>query len=62
MTPTALVRGVDSDTNTGHVSTLRNTDYIDLYQVHRPTPDVDIEETLGALSDLVHQGKVRYIG
>lgn len=38
------------------------TDYIDLYQVHRPTPDVDIEETLGALSDLVHQGKVRYIG
>ncbi|MFF3574593.1 aldo/keto reductase [Nocardia jiangxiensis] len=39
-----------------------NTDYIDLYQVHRPTPDVDIDETLGALSDLVHQGKVRYIG
>lgn len=39
-----------------------DTDYIDLYQVHRPSPDVDIEETLGALSDLVHQGKVRYIG
>jgi len=39
-----------------------DTDYIDLYQVHRPTPDVDIEETLGALTDLVHQGKVRYIG
>lgn len=38
------------------------TDYIDLYQVHRPSPDTDIEETLGALSDLVHQGKVRYIG
>jgi aryl-alcohol dehydrogenase-like predicted oxidoreductase len=38
------------------------TDYIDLYQVHRPTPDVDIEETLGALTDLVRQGKVRYIG
>lgn len=38
------------------------TDYLDLYQVHRPTPDIDIEETLGALSDLVHQGKVRYIG
>ncbi|WP_417564312.1 aldo/keto reductase [Microbacterium sp.] len=38
------------------------TDYIDLYQVHRPTPDTDIEETLGALSDLAHQGKVRYIG
>lgn len=38
------------------------TDYIDLYQVHRPDPTVDIEETLGALSDLVHQGKVRSIG
>ncbi|SFS16652.1 Predicted oxidoreductase [Microbacterium sp. cf046] len=38
------------------------TDWIDLYQVHRPDPAVDIEETLGALSDLVHQGKVRYIG
>lgn len=38
------------------------TDWIDLYQVHRPDPAVDVEETLGALSDLVHQGKVRYIG
>ena len=38
------------------------TDWIDLYQVHRVDPDTDIEETLGALSDLVHQGKVRYIG
>lgn len=38
------------------------TDYIDLYQVHRPSPDTDVEETLSALSDLVHQGKVRYIG
>ena len=38
------------------------TDYIDLYQVHRPTPDTDLDETLGALSDLVHQGKVRYLG
>ncbi len=38
------------------------TDYIDLYQVHRPSPDTDIEETLGALSDLVAQGKVRYAG
>ena len=38
------------------------TDWIDLYQVHRPDPDTDIDETLGALSDLVHQGKVRYIG
>jgi len=38
------------------------TDYLDLYQVHRPSPDTDVEETLGALSDLVHEGKVRYIG
>src|ERR687884_2109962 len=38
------------------------TDYIDLYQVHRPEPGVDVEETLGALTDLVRQGKVRYIG
>jgi aryl-alcohol dehydrogenase-like predicted oxidoreductase len=38
------------------------TDHIDLYQVHRPDPRVDIDETLGALSDLVHQGKVRYLG
>jgi aryl-alcohol dehydrogenase-like predicted oxidoreductase len=38
------------------------TDYIDLYQVHRPDPDTDIEETLSALSDLVRSGKVRAIG
>jgi aryl-alcohol dehydrogenase-like predicted oxidoreductase len=38
------------------------TDYIDLYQIHRPDPDTPIEETLSALDDLVHQGKVRYIG
>jgi aryl-alcohol dehydrogenase-like predicted oxidoreductase len=38
------------------------TDHIDLYQVHRPSPDTDVDETLGALSDLVHQGKVRYLG
>ncbi|WP_345762435.1 aldo/keto reductase [Diaminobutyricibacter sp. McL0608] len=38
------------------------TDYIDLYQVHRPSPDADVEETLGALTDLVGQGKVRYLG
>ncbi|GAA3391875.1 aldo/keto reductase [Cryptosporangium minutisporangium] len=39
-----------------------DTDYIDLYQMHRPDPDTDIDETLGALSDLVQQGKVRAIG
>ncbi|MET0433103.1 MAG: aldo/keto reductase [Cellulomonas sp.] len=38
------------------------TDHIDLYQVHRPDPAVDVEETLGALTDLVRQGKIRYIG
>jgi len=38
------------------------TDHLDLYQVHRPDPYVDIDETLGALSDLVHKGKVRYLG
>jgi aryl-alcohol dehydrogenase-like predicted oxidoreductase len=38
------------------------TDWIDLYQVHRPDPAVDVEETLSALTDLVQQGKVRYIG
>jgi aryl-alcohol dehydrogenase-like predicted oxidoreductase len=38
------------------------TDYLDLYQMHRPDPDTDIDETLSALSDLVHSGKVRAIG
>jgi aryl-alcohol dehydrogenase-like predicted oxidoreductase len=38
------------------------TEWIDLYQVHRPEPGTDIDETLGALTDLVHAGKVRYLG
>jgi aryl-alcohol dehydrogenase-like predicted oxidoreductase len=38
------------------------TDHLDLYQVHRPDPTVDVEETLSALSDLIHSGKVRAIG
>ena len=38
------------------------TDYIDLYQMHRPDPDTPIEETLDALDSLVRSGKVRYIG
>lgn len=38
------------------------TDWIDLYQMHYPDPTTPIEETLSALSDLVHEGKVRYIG
>ncbi len=37
-------------------------DHIDLYQLHRPSPHVPVEETLGALTDLVRQGKVRYLG
>jgi aryl-alcohol dehydrogenase-like predicted oxidoreductase len=39
-----------------------DTDWIDLYQIHRPEQDTDIDDTLGALTDLVRQGKVRYIG
>ncbi len=39
-----------------------NTDWIDLYQIHRPDATTDISETLGALTDLVRQGKVRYLG
>ncbi len=38
------------------------TDYLDLYQVHRPDPATDIEETLSALSDLIRSGKVRAAG
>ena len=38
------------------------TDYIDLYQIHGHDPKTDIQETLGALNDLVRAGKVRYIG
>lgn len=38
------------------------TDCIDLYQIHRPAPDTDIEETLSALTDLMRAGKVRAIG
>ena len=39
-----------------------DTDYIDLYMIHRPDPNTPIEETIRAMDDLVHQGKVRYIG
>jgi aryl-alcohol dehydrogenase-like predicted oxidoreductase len=39
-----------------------DTDVIDLYQIHRPDPTTPIEETLSTLSDLVRQGKVRYLG
>jgi len=51
-----ITRGVDDS--------LRRlgTDWIDLYQIHRPEPETDVDETLGALTDLVRAGKVRYIG
>ena len=39
-----------------------NTDYIDLYQIHRPDPTADIDETLGALTDLIRAGKILYAG
>jgi aryl-alcohol dehydrogenase-like predicted oxidoreductase len=39
-----------------------NTNWIDLYQVHRPSPEIPVDETLGALTDLVRAGKVRYVG
>ncbi|MDB5039694.1 MAG: aldo/keto reductase [Candidatus Eremiobacteraeota bacterium] len=38
------------------------TDHVDLYQIHRPSPDTDVEETLSALTDLMRAGKVRAIG
>jgi aryl-alcohol dehydrogenase-like predicted oxidoreductase len=38
------------------------TDHIDLYYLHRPDPTTPVEETLDALTELVHQGKVRYVG
>ncbi len=38
------------------------TDHIDVYQIHRPDPETDIEETLSALTDLVHNGKIRAFG
>ncbi|MFI9603425.1 aldo/keto reductase [Streptomyces sp. NPDC052043] len=38
------------------------TDHVDLFQIHRPAPDTDVEETLSALTDLVRAGKVRAVG
>ncbi len=71
---TKFVAGMGEDTNQRGASrrwimqevenSLRRlgTDYIDLYQAHRPDPSVDLDDTLGALSDLVRQGKVRVLG
>jgi hypothetical protein len=38
------------------------TDYLDIYQAHRPDPDTDVDETMYALSDLVQEGQVRLLG
>ena len=38
------------------------TDHLDLYQIHRPSPETDVEETLDALTDLQRAGKIRYFG
>jgi aryl-alcohol dehydrogenase-like predicted oxidoreductase len=51
-----IVKGVE-----GSLRRLR-TDWIDLYQIHRPDPSTDVDETLGALTDLVAQGKIRSFG
>ena len=69
--PVGGLNGVDFDARGGRryivravESSLRRleTDYIDLYQLHEPDPATPIEETLAALDDLVHSGKVRYLG
>lgn len=67
--------GPDKDLPNGYLATRRHllytvenslrrlkTDYIDLLQLHAPEPQVPLDETLGALTDLVRSGKVRYIG
>ncbi len=54
-------RGYDMTAVEDSLRRLR-TDYIDLYQLHKPDPRTPVEETLRALDDLVRQGKVRYIG
>ena len=58
----AATRGAGSCKEVENSLRRLGTDYIDLYQIHRPDPTTDIDETLGALSDLVRQGKMRYLG
>ena len=57
----AATRGAGSSRRSSRASA-GSARRIDLYQVHRPDPGTDIDETLGALSDLVHAGKIRYLG
>ena len=58
----SATRAAGSSRRSTHSLKRLQTDWIDLYQIHRPEPDTDIDETLGALTDLVRAGKVRYIG
>ena len=58
----AATRGAGSSAGVEDSLRRLGTDWIDLYQVHRPDPDTDIEETLGALTDLVAPGKIRAFG
>ena len=59
---TAATRAAGSSREVENSLRRLRTDRIDLYQIHRPDPTTDVEETLGALTDLVRQGKVRAIG
>ena len=58
----SATRGAGSSRRSRTALRRLRTDWIDLYQIHRPELETDIDETLGALTDLVRQGKVRYIG
>ena len=58
----SATRGAGSSQEVENSLRRLRTDWIDLYQIHRPELDTDIDETLGALTDLVRAGKVRYIG
>jgi aryl-alcohol dehydrogenase-like predicted oxidoreductase len=60
----SIARGAPECVRAAAEASLRRlgTDYIDLYQMHAPDPSTPIEETLEALTDLVRQGKVRYLG
>jgi aryl-alcohol dehydrogenase-like predicted oxidoreductase len=62
--PDWLARGSRAYIRRAVESSLRRlrTDWIDLYQLHRPDPETPIDETLAALTELVHEGKVRYLG
>ena len=60
--PCRAIRGAGSSRAVEDSLRRLQTDHIDLYQIHRPAPDTDIEETLSALTDLMRAGKVRAIG